>query len=248
MLTAVLIDDEESSLNSLHQKLINNLPQIKIMAACSSAKEGVEAIERLRPDLVFLDIEMPIMNGFTLLKHVRFKAFEVIFVTAYDHYAIKAIKYSALDYLVKPVEIEELQHAVGRAIDRHSSMPNKRLELLLENMASVRLPYFKIAIPSMDSLLFVKITDIMYLEASGNYTAVHMNDGKKHLVSRTLKEYEEMLPDEIFIRIHNSFIINKNYVEKYIRGDGGQVILEGNISLDISKRRKSDFLRAIGIW
>lgn len=245
MLRTILIDDEETSLNSLMHKLINHFPQIDINAVCSSAIEGMDAITRHKPDLVFLDIEMPIMNGFTLLQNLEYRNFELIFVTAYDHYAIKAIKFSALDYLVKPVEIEELQNAIQRAEERFSESPNKRLEILLENLDSEKKRFSKIAIPSVEGLEFLSVKNILYLEASSNYTTLYLEGKKKYVVSKTLKEFEELLPEEIFVRIHHSCIINKNYVEKYLKGDGGQVVLQGNIILDISKRKKADFLRAM---
>jgi two-component system LytT family response regulator len=246
MLTAILIDDEESSLNSLKQKILQHCPEIEIIASCNYPGSGMETIEALHPDLVFLDIEMPLMNGFTLLQHLKYKNFELIFVTAYDHYAIKAIRYSALDYLVKPIEIDSLKEAIKRAVSKKENLPNQRLELLLENASNEKKKYKKISIPTLEGLYFIKVDDIVYLEASGNYTKFHMVNNTKHTVSKTLKDFEEMLPPDVFIRIHNSYIINKEFVEKYIRGEGGQVVLFGNTVLDISKRKKGDFLRAIG--
>lgn len=248
MIPTILIDDELSSLNSLKNKLISHFPELDIKAACNTAGEGLMMIEKIKPSLVFLDIEMPIMNGFLLLQNLTYTNFELIFVTAYDHYAIKAIKYSALDYLVKPVVIDELASAVNKAIARQSNSPNQRLELLLENTSVNKTKFGKIAIPSIDGLAFIEIRNIRYLEASGNYTRVFTADTKQFLSSRYLKEYEEILPPETFIRIHNSHIINKAYITRYIRREsGGSVVLEGNITLDISKRRKADFLKALDI-
>ena len=246
MLKAILIDDEESSLNSLRQKLEQHCSDIEIIASCNYPDKGIEAIELLHPDLVFLDIEMPVTNGFTLLQKLKYKNFELIFTTAYDHYAIKAIRYSALDYLLKPVEIQPLQEAVKRAMVKKENNSNQRLDLLFENVSHEKKKFKRIAIPCLDGLQFIKIEDIVYLEASSNYTKFHMVNNSKHIVSKSLKDFEEMLPDDTFIRIHNSSIINKEFVEKYIRGDGGQVVLDGNIILDISKRKKADFLKAIG--
>ncbi len=247
MLQAILIDDEQSSLNSLKQKILQNCPEIKIMAACDDPQEGLKAIDTLQPDLVFLDIEMPVINGFTLLQQLTYKNFELIFVTAYDHYAIKAIRYSALDYLVKPVEIDDLKNAVNRAIEKmNQSAPNNQLELLLENMISEKLKFKRIAIPATQGLQFINISDIIFLEARINYTIFYLNHRVKYTVSKTLKEFEDMLPTETFFRIHNSYIINKNFVEKYIRGEGGQVILSNGTMLDVSKRKKAEFLKAIG--
>ncbi|HEV7621565.1 MAG TPA: LytTR family DNA-binding domain-containing protein [Flavisolibacter sp.] len=247
MLTAILIDDEKSSLNSLKQKITDHCRQIKIIAVCNDPAYGIEAIEEMKPDIVFLDIEMPLINGFTLLQKLNYKNFELIFVTAYDHYAIKAIRYSALDYLVKPVEIEDLKNAVNRAeLKRNSQLPNNQIELLLENMVNEKLKFKRIAISTKEGLQFINIDSIIYLEASVNYTKFYLNNNIKYTVSKTMKEFQDMLPSETFIRIHNSYIINKNYVEKYIRGEGGQVILSNSAVLDVAKRKKAEFLKALG--
>lgn len=246
MLRAILIDDEPSSLNSLKQKILQHCREVDIISICDDPQEGIRAIDSLKPDLVFLDIEMPLINGFTLLQQLAYKNFELIFVTAYDHYAIKAIRYSALDYLVKPVEIGDLTNAVNRAVEkRNSSLPNNQLELLLENIVTEKNKFKRIAIPTTQGLKFIKVDEIIYLEASVNYTKFHCNNGIKYTVSKTLKDFEDMLPSD-FLRIHNSYIINKNYVEKYIRGDGGQVVLNNGTVLDVAKRKKAEFLKAIG--
>jgi len=247
MLNAIIIDDERSSRNALRQKLLNHCMNVMIISECENGEEGIESIEKKKPDIVFLDVEMPRMNGFTMLQQLKNKNFEVIFVTAYDHYAIKAIRYSALDYLVKPVEIDDLKNAVNRAIEkRNATKPNAQIDLLLENIAHDKMKFKRIAIPTTEGLQFIKTEDILYLEASVNYTKFHLCNNTKYTVSKTLKEFEDILPSDIFIRIHNSYIINKNYVEKYIRGDGGQVVLSNGSVLDISKRKRAEFLKAIG--
>ena len=247
MLKAVLIDDEESSLSSLKEKITAYCPQVQIAALCDNAAKGIEAIDNLHPDIVFLDIEMPVMNGFVMLQQLHYKNFELIFTTAYDHYAIKAIRYSALDYLVKPIEIDDLKIAVNKAEEkRNHSYPNPQIELLVEQLMNKKNSFSRIAIPTTEGLQFIKIEDIIYLEASINYTHIYCEGEKKYLVSRTLKDFEDMLPHDIFLRIHNSYIINKNFAEKYIRGDGGQVVLSNGVILDVAKRKKSEFLKAIG--
>jgi two-component system, LytTR family, response regulator len=244
MLKAILVDDEESSLSSLKEKLITYCPQVQIIALCSNAAKGIEAIDNLHPDIVFLDIEMPVMNGFVMLQQLTRKNFELVFTTAYDHYAIKAIRYSALDYLVKP---EDLKAAVQRAEEKRAhSYPNPQIELLVEQLVTRKNSPSRIAIPTTEGLQFVRLEDIIYLEASVNYTHFFCTNAVKYLVSRTLKDFEDMLPAEIFLRIHNSYIINKNFAEKYIRGEGGQVVLSNGAVLDVSKRKKSEFLKAIG--
>lgn len=245
MLKAVMIDDDESNLSSLTEKLNKHCPQVEIIARCSNAAEGIKAIDSRRPDIVFLDIEMPVMNGFVMLQQLSYKDFELIFVTAYDHYAIKAIRYSALDYLVKPVEIEELKNAVAKAAINHSRKDRGlQLELLLEYLdkKSTR----RITIPTSDGLQFIDLENIVYFEASNNYTNVYLADQQKYLVTRTLKDFEQILPAETFLRIHHSTIINRDFIEKYIRGEGGQVLMRNGIVLDVSKRKKIEFLEAIG--
>lgn len=247
MLTAILIDDDESNISSMKEKLARHCPQVQVIAASESAKEAIALIENHKPDLVFLDIEMPVMNGFTLLQQIENRNFELIFVTAYDHYAIKAIRFSALDYLVKPVEPDELKAAVERAVQkRNHNVPNERLEVLLENLSNPKTQCKRIAIPGRDGLHFVHVADIVYLEASNNYTTIYTVLNEKHVASQTIKDFEETLPPEHFIRIHNSYIINKDFAQRYIRGEGGQVVLRNGVTLDVSKRKKHDFLKAIG--
>jgi two-component system, LytTR family, response regulator len=247
MIKAVLIDDEENSISALKEKLLAHCPQVNIIALCDNAAKGIEAIDSLQPDIVFLDIEMPVMNGFTMLQQLTYKNFELVFTTAYDHYAIRAIRYSALDYLVKPIEIDELKAAVSKAEEkRNRSYPNPQIELLMEQLISKKNLFTRIAIPTTEGLQFIRTEDIVYLEASVNYTHIYSSGKNKYIVSRTLKDFEDMLPPEIFLRIHNSYIINKNFVEKYIRGEGGQVVLSNGVSLDVAKRKKHEFLKAIG--
>jgi two-component system LytT family response regulator len=245
MLRAILIDDDQSNLSALSEKLAKHCPQVEIIGRCDNAEDGILAIEKDKPDLVFLDIEMPIMNGFVLLQQLRYRNFGLIFVTAYDHYAIKAIKYSALDYLVKPVEIDDLKAAIAKAeANRESRNSQLQLELLLEHL-NKKQPR-RISIPTSEGLHFINIDQIIYLEASNNYTQIYLSTNQKFLVSRTLKEFEDMLPSSQFVRIHHSTVINKFFVEKYIRGEGGQVVMQQGRVLDVSKRRKAEFLQAIG--
>jgi two-component system, LytTR family, response regulator len=245
MLRAVLIDDDESNLSSLSEKISNHCKQVQVIARCDNPEDGIRAIDELKPDIVFLDIEMPQMNGFVMLQQVTNKNFELIFVTAYDHYAIKAIRSCALDYLVKPVEVEDLKAAVAKAAGlRNKTLPSSQLDLLLDHLQKKQ-PKL-LTIPTSDGLQFINIEDIIYLEANDNYANIYLSTNQKFLVSRTLKDFEELLPADVFIRIHHSSIVNKFYVDKYIRGEGGQVVMRNGNVLDVSKRKKSDFLQAIG--
>jgi len=244
MLRAILIDDEENSLGALKEKLLAHCC-VEIIALCNDARQGAAMIDSLQPDIVFLDIEMPVTNGFVMLQQLHYKDFELVFTTAYDHYAIRAIRFSALDYLVKPVDIEELKIAVEKAEEKRKQLrANPRIELLLEQMINTR-HQPKIAIATTEGLQFLRIEDILYLEASVNYTHIYCGE-HKYTASRTLKDFEELLPSSLFLRIHHSYIVNKNFVEKYIRGEGGQVVLTNGAILDVSKRKKAEFLKAIG--
>jgi two-component system, LytTR family, response regulator len=247
MLRAILVDDEENALNSLKQKIIQHCSTVEIVAACTGPDEAIEKISLLQPDLLFLDIEMPGINGFSFLQKLDYKSVEVVFVTAYDHYAIKAIRFSALDYLVKPVDVDELKAAVDRAAPkRNITIPNQRLELLLDQISRPQKSFNKIAIPTHEGMQFIKVNDIIYLEAHVNYTHIFLSENLRYIVSRTIKDFEEILPTETFFRIHNSYIINKDYLEKYIRGEGGQVVLSNGTVLDVAKRKKAEFLKTIG--
>lgn len=245
MMKAILVDDDESNLSSLSEKLTKHCPQVDIIAKCDNGEQAIAAIESMQPDVVFLDIEMPVMNGFLLLQELSFKDFALIFVTAYDHYAIKAIRYSALDYLVKPVAIPDLINAVRRAeASLNDKQSQAQIELLLEHF-NKKTPR-RLTIPTNDGLQFINLEDIVYLEASDNYTNILLQTRQKFLVSRTLKNFEELLPAETFIRIHHGTIINKLFVDKYLRGEGGQVIMRNGSVLDVSKRKKIEFLQAMG--
>lgn len=247
MFTAIIIDDETSSRNSLRQKLTNHCTEIEIIGECENGEAGIKMLTNKKPDIVFLDVEMPRMNGFTMLQQLPQKNFEVIFITAYDHYAIKAIKFSALDYLVKPVAIEDLKTAIEKAAQkRKQSQGNERLELLLENLMTYNKELQRIAIPSMEGLQFVETGHIIYLEANSNYTCFYLVNSIKITVAKTLKDFEELLPTSIFMRIHHSYIINKNLVKKYIKGEGGQVVMCNDSVLDVARRKKEEFMRVMG--
>ena len=245
MLKAVLIDDDQSNLDGLQSKLTKHCPRVEVAALCTNGAEGIHAIETLKPDIVFLDIEMPVMNGFVMLQQLEYRDFELIFVTAYDHYAIKAIRYSAMDYLVKPVIADELVAAVEKAeAARTRHQAPQQMELLLE-MLQTKTPRL-LTIPSSDGLKFINIEEIAHLEASNNYTVICLTGNRKFLVSRTLKDFEDLLPRDRFVRIHQSYIINKYCIDRYIRGEGGQVVLSTGVVLDVAKRKKTEFLTAMG--
>ncbi|HTJ49608.1 MAG TPA: LytTR family DNA-binding domain-containing protein [Cyclobacteriaceae bacterium] len=246
MVKCVIVDDELKSRESLKILLQDFCDNVEVCALCQNVAEAIEAIAEYKPDVVFLDIQMQRETGFDLLAKIKNIDFEVIFTTAYSEYAIKAFKFSAIDYLLKPIDIEELKKAVDKVEKKLNINISGRLEQLLQNLRPSAPQHFKLALPTSDGLIFVKVDTIVYCEANSNYTTIFTDDGKKHVVSRTLKEYEDMLEDHNFFRIHNSHIINLGSIKKYVRGDGGYVIMNNDVSLDVSKRRKEAFLSKLG--
>jgi Response regulator of the LytR/AlgR family len=242
MLTAIIIDDEQKGRIALREKLHTYCPQVQLTGEAADAAGGLALIREQNPDIVFLDIEMPHMNGFDMLQQLPNKNFHLIFTTAYDQYAIKAIKYAAFDYLLKPVDIEELRAAVERV---RQEPTDKMLEVLQQNLHG-RQPLTKIAIPTLDGLLFFNIADIIHLEAQSNYTVIYFTNHPKLLASRTLKDFEELLPPDIFFRTHNSHMINLNYIKRYIKGDGGQIEMQNGNFVTVSRRKKDEFLKNYG--
>ena len=246
MMTAIIIDDESKGRLALRQKLKSYCPNVHIVAEAVNGIEALAVIEKHDPQLIFLDIEMPKMNGFEMLNNIKEKNFQIIFTTAYDQYAIKAIKYAAFDYLLKPVDIEELKTAVSRAGNTETQQTKKQIELLQQNMEHPKKQLNKLAIPTLEGLLFFDINDIIHLEANSNYTFIHFSGKPKITASKTLKEFEDILPEDIFFRTHHSHLINLNYIKRYIKGDGGQIELQNGTYVDVSRRKKEEFLKAIG--
>jgi two-component system LytT family response regulator len=246
MITAVIIDDENKGRLALKQKLSGYCPQVTVVGEAANGEEGIQLIQALDPGIVFLDIEMPRMDGFEMLQHLGEKNFHLIFTTAYDQYAIKAIRYAAFDYLLKPVDIIELQNAV-RNVEEHTGQHQnaERLEMLHQNL-NHQFHLNKIAIPTMEGLLFFNISDIIYLQADSNYSTVHFaKEPKSLLTTRTLRDFEEILPASQFFRPHHSFIINLDYIKRYIKGDGGQIELQNGHYVDVSRSRKGEFMKII---
>jgi two-component system LytT family response regulator len=228
--------------------LATHCPQVEVVASESEAKKGLLLLGEKKPQLLFLDVEMPHLNGFDLLKKLEPVSFEVIFVTAYSHYAVEAFEHHATGYITKPINAEKLIAAVNKASKRiEEKNINTNLFSLLEQNTRSQMPD-KIPLSTSNGLVFVKITDIMYCESSGNYTHFYLHDGKKIVVSRQLGEYEKLLPENNFIRIHDKYIINLQYIKEYIKGSGGEVVLESGKELPVASRRKEDFLARFEKW
>ena len=245
-LRVILIDDELPSLENLQQKITEFCPDLKIVATTQKPEAAIKLIEELRPDIVFLDIEMPRINGFRMLNEIQEKDFEVVFTTAYNHYAIDAVRISAFDYLVKPISVNDLQNTVARLLKNSEKNPRQKLEIVPQNISLSKPQNDKMTISTSDGLEFFEIGSIIRIESSSNYSKIFFMDGKSILVTKLLKDFEEILLPYRFFRIHNSHLINLNYIKKYIRGDGGQVIMENNEVIDVSRRKKEEFLKLIG--
>lgn len=248
MIKAVLIDDEMHCLKSLALLLGELCPMVQIAAQCLSAKEGLEAIKRTQPDLIFLDIEMPVTNGFQMLEQVTQISFAIIFTTSYDQYAIKAIRFSALDYLLKPVVRKELIDAVARVETRKNFPFSEQFEMMLKKIRNKEVVFSKIPIPTHDGFELIPTEMIISCEADDNYTRLNLKNGRKILASRTLKEVEEQLESfASFLRVHHSYIINLAEVSKYVRGEGGYLIMSDTSTINVSRSRKEALLKILAI-
>jgi two-component system LytT family response regulator len=243
MIKSILIDDEKNALEMMEWLLKTYCPQVEIAALCNSAEMGIEAINRHRPDVVFLDIEMPRMNGFDMLEQFDKLFFDVVFCTAYDQFAIKAFKYSALNYLLKPVDPDDLKATIARIEEKKAIPTKEQFELLLQNINQpVKTTPQRIALTTNDGLIFVPTADIIYCEAESNYTHVVLSGGKKILISKVLKEIDEALSGPDFYRVHSSFLININHIKKFVRGDGGYIVMDNDATVSISRNRKQEFM------
>ena len=246
MIRAIIIDDEQHCIDRLSGLLAEHFAgTVHLMESFNTAAGGLQAILKYKPDLVFMDVQLNEGTGFDVLKKLEDIKFQIIFTTAYDHYAIKAIRFAAFDYLLKPVDIEELKAAVEKIIQNGQQTNNgRRLETLAHNLQTA---LNKIAISTLEGLLFFDINDIIHIEAQSNYTVFSFANRPRLTVSRTLKEFEDLLPSEQFFRTHHSHIINLQYIKRYIKGDGGQIELNNGELVDVSRKKKEEFLKLLGI-
>ena len=242
MLRAILVDDELNSLQNLQQKLQEYCPAVKIVAAVQKPEEAIPLIKALKPNVLFLDIEMPRMSGFRMLEELGEYEAEIIFTTAYNHFAIEAMRISAFDYLVKPVAIAELQKAVNRLNEQKARQTHERLNILRKSIAESKSQDNKIAVPTNEGLEFIVIKNIVRIESSASYSRIFLVNGQSIVVTRLLKDFEEILAAYRFFRVHNSHLINLSYIRKYIRGEGGQVMMENGDLVDVSRRKKEEFI------
>jgi two-component system, LytTR family, response regulator len=239
MIRAIIVDDEESCRETLLSALKKYCPQVHVLGQAKSVKTGLALILEMKPDLVFLDVQMPDGTGFDLLGKIKEINFKTIFATAFDTFAVKAFKFSAIDYLLKPVDPEELVSAVSK-LDSGNRLDelNLKLEALLGNKNN----FEKIALPAMDGIRLIRLNDIIRCESDSNYTYFFTTAKEKIVVTRTLKEYEEMLTPMKFFRVHQSHLVNLAHVVKYIKGEGGSVIMDDGSEVEVARRRKEEFL------
>jgi two-component system LytT family response regulator len=248
MLQALIIDDEANCSETLHLKLSKYCPSVTVIETINSALEAEAAIRRHRPDIIFLDIEMPHLNGFDVLNQTKDIQFEVVFTTAFDHYALKAIKHSALDYLLKPIDNEELIAVVKRAEEKAklAQVGISRVETLLTQLSNER-KVTKLSVPSMDGIEYFDFDAIIRIEAERNYSVLHLTGGKTVTSSRSLKIYEEMLAGApMFFRVHSAHLVNLKFVKTYIRGEGGMLVMDDESRVEVSRQKKKELLKILG--
>lgn len=242
----IIVDDEQHCIDALQTMLSKKCPEVTVLAGVKSVQDARRIIDEMHPDLVFLDVEMPHQNGFELLKQFDRIPFDVIFTTAYEQYALKAIKFNALDYLLKPFSVQELQDALRKFLERRQNRPEPGmapLEMFLQNMKTLQQTNKKIALPTINGLVFMPVQQIVRCESTGNYTKLFFTDRKQLLVSKPLKEFEELLTDVDFFRVHNSHLINLQQMDSYIQGEGGFALMSDGTQVEVSRRRKADFLK-----
>lgn len=244
-LKAVIIDDDEFSCFHLQDVIKHKVSNVEVIAIFNSAEDAIGKLLSLKPDVVFLDVEMPGgMSGFDMLKKLPAINFEIIFTTSHEHYAIRAIRFSAIDYLLKPVSVTDLQEAVSRVYEKRRNNTDLSLwQMEVVTQAKTRIE--NLAIPTMEGLLFIGLQDIMFCEGDDRYTKIYLQDKKNVMSSRTLGSFEELLGAHGFFRIHKSHLINLNHMKKYLRGEGGQVIMADGTTLDVSRRKKDELLKLV---
>ncbi len=241
----LIIEDEEQSISALRSEIAMNCPNLEIVGEAKTVSEGILMIETLQPELIFLDIQLSDGIGFDVLSHFQNKVdFKVIFTTAYSQYAIKAIKFSALDYLLKPIDAEELKKAVEKAFKSSQNELATKIETLIRNHSETPARK-KIVLPTSEGVSVFEVENILKCSAESNYTCIYFTNGKKMLFSKTLKEFEELLCNSGFERIHNSHIINLNHLSSFVNKDGGYVILSDKSTLPVSQRKKINLMLAL---
>jgi two-component system, LytTR family, response regulator len=241
---AILIDDEPDGIRTLQKLLNRHCPQVEVIATCSNAAAAKEQISNLQPEVIFLDIQMPGKSGLDLLAELPSKNFEVVFVTAYNEYMLQALQFSAADYLLKPVDEDRLIEAVSRVSKRlEDDRKEEHNSTLLHNLAKAGHPNeMRLCLPTFKGFTILKLEEIIYCEAERSYTVFHLEDKKTITVSKPLTDYDHLLKDTLFFRVHKSFLVNLYHVKEYQRGEGGLVVMSNGAEIEVSRRRKDEFL------
>jgi two-component system LytT family response regulator len=246
MIKAIIIDDEAHARESLTNVIHQYCQEITVIGSGENVADAIALINRFSPDIVFLDIDLPNGNGFTLFEHITSPNFETIFTTAYEEYAIKAFRVAALDYLTKPIDFRQLIEAVERFRTKQKvELKEQRIELLLENLSNKPTEFNKLVLPDYDGYTLIKVSDIIYCKADGSYTEIYLLNGKTITTSKLLKVVEELLPSQTFYRIHKSYVVNMNLIKRYNKSEGHQVLMENNTLLDVSDRNKKEFIERL---
>ncbi|MFI5185775.1 MAG: LytR/AlgR family response regulator transcription factor [Chitinophagales bacterium] len=244
---AILVDDEPDGIRTLKKLLELNCPEVEIAATCSNTIDAMNKLGELKPDLVFLDVRMPNKSGLDMLAELSEIDFEVIFVTAHNEYMLQALQFSAVDYLMKPVDEDRLQEAVQRVEKRLKEKKNSdQAEILLHNINKAGSPLeMRLCLPTQKGFTILKLEDIIYCEAQRSYTIFRLVNNKSIIISKPLFDYDKLLADTIFLRVHKSFLINLMHVKEYVRGEGGTVIMSNGMEVEISRRKKEQFLEKV---
>jgi two-component system, LytTR family, response regulator len=246
MIKTIIIEDEKKSREMLAAIVQKNCPELEILGLAKDVKTGVELIKTIKPELIFLDISMPDGTGFDLLEQVAGSKFELVFVTASDQHAIRAIKYSACDYLLKPVDIDELKLAVDKVVKKKNTTPNmENLQFLIQHLKRSDENFQKITLATGTAYEIVNIKDIIRCQADGSYTYFYLTDKRKLMVSAGLKHYEELLPENEFIRVHHHHLINMSHVVRFLKEDGGYAVMSDGTKIEISRRKKESFMEKL---
>ncbi len=247
MIKAIIIDDEQHCINRLQTLLADYcIETVHLMGAYQTVEEGIVAIKKLQPALVFLDVQIHDKTGFDLLKQLDEINFEVIFATAFEKYAVQAFKFSAIDYLLKPVDPDDLKRAIDKLTLKMSKEETSgKFDTLFHNLKNIQGASKRICVPVINGLVFLQVNDIIRCQSDINYTTIYTKDKQKLMVAKTLKEFEELLTEYNFFRVHNSHLINLNYIKSYNKGKGGFVSMIDNSEIEVSTRRKDDFLKKL---
>jgi two-component system, LytTR family, response regulator len=245
MIKAIIVDDEPLCCQSLQLLLEQHCLDVSVVGVYNNGLTALEGLRQNAVDLVFLDVEMPRMSGFEMLEALGTVTFKLIFTTSYDKYALNALRVSAIDYLLKPIDRRELVQAVEKVRSATDAVNSQQLEILLQKVNQPGKPILKIAMPSIEGLEMVPVENILYCESSDNYCYIFLKVGKKMLVTRSMKDMEELLEEHAFARVHRSFLVNLNEVERYVRGDGGYVMMSDGKMIDVSRSKKEELLKKL---